>query len=304
LQLWVDDERKSLDRGGIELGSGARVVRSADGQVFEIEFPNGTQLIATPKFWPTQQKWYMNVNVYQTTASEGIMGALARGSWLPALPNGGSLGAKPAAEHDRYVALNQQFANAWRITDKTKSLFAYADGTSPATFNKPIWPPEQPPCTLQQEQGADPLPKHEAENVCAGVKNTQRKAHCVFDVSVTGERGFAELYLLTERLEDGATISKVYVDRPTSRNGEAVTLSAVVARKALHMGNTPTGKVQLILDDAEAGAPIPLDSNGRAEWKRVNLTRGRHRIAVQYIPDKAPFLSSSSAHTTHDVIER
>ena len=34
-------------------------------------------LIVTPAFWPDQQKWYLNVNVYGTTATEGIFGKLA-----------------------------------------------------------------------------------------------------------------------------------------------------------------------------------------------------------------------------------
>ena len=44
------------------------------GGATEITDARGTQLVVTPAFWDSQQKWYLNVNVYQTSAAEGVMG--------------------------------------------------------------------------------------------------------------------------------------------------------------------------------------------------------------------------------------
>ena len=101
---------------------------SSAGGGIEVDFPDETVLIVTPGWWPTESKWSLNVNVFHTPALEGIMGALARGSWLPALPDGSSMGPMPPGPlHDRYVALYQKFADAWRVTDKT-SLFRLRAG--------------------------------------------------------------------------------------------------------------------------------------------------------------------------------
>ena len=94
LQLRVDGKLVTLPANGLDLGSGGRVVSSAGGGI-EVDFPDETVLIVTPGWWPTESKWYLNVNVFHTPALEGIMGALARGSWLPALPDGSSMGPMP-----------------------------------------------------------------------------------------------------------------------------------------------------------------------------------------------------------------
>jgi hypothetical protein len=129
LQLRVDGVLKPLGAQGLNLGPGARVVKSSAGNGIEIDFPDGTSLTATPNFWgPPHNKWYLSVSVFRTPASEGIMGSLASGSWLPALPDGTSLGPMPATLPQRYSDLYGKFADAWRVTNTT-SLFDYAPGT-------------------------------------------------------------------------------------------------------------------------------------------------------------------------------
>ena len=71
-------------------------------------------------------------------------------TWLPLLPSGATVGPKPASLHERYVALYQTFADAWRVTDQT-SLFVYAPGTSTKTFTDRDWPAEKPPCKLKPQ---------------------------------------------------------------------------------------------------------------------------------------------------------
>src|SRR5213078_1076760 len=113
-------------------GPGQGGVKPSPGNGIEVDFPDGTVLFATPLFWTSQGKWYLNVDVYHTVATDGIMGAIAPGSWLPSLPNGLSIGPLPASLHQRYLDLYTRFADAWRVTDKT-SLFDYKQGTSTDT---------------------------------------------------------------------------------------------------------------------------------------------------------------------------
>ena len=204
LQLRVDGALTAVGPGGVDLGDGGRITGTSAPGGIRIEFPNGTVLIVTPGWWASQSKWYLNANVYQTSATEGIMGTLARGSWLPALPDGTSLGVRPAALHDRYVTLYETFADAWRVSDTT-SLFDYASGTSTADFTRDSWPQESPPCVLPRERPAEPVAVEVAERACRRIADPDRRANCVFDVTVTGETGFAETYVLTERVEETET---------------------------------------------------------------------------------------------------
>jgi hypothetical protein len=203
LQLRVDGVLTTLGASGLGLGSGGRVLSSAGGGI-EIDFPDGSVLNVTPGWWTSQKKWYLTLSVFHTPATEGIMGAIAPGSWLPALSDGTSLGAMPASLHQRYLDLNQTFADAWRVTDKT-SLFDYAPGTSTATFTLSSWPKENPPCVLPENPPAKPLDPRTAKNLCRQIVDRNMYANCVFDVTVTGEPGFAKTYLLTQRIRAAST---------------------------------------------------------------------------------------------------
>jgi hypothetical protein len=308
LQLRVDGNLTTLPANGLHLGSGGRVASSAGG-IIEIDFPDETVLIVTPGWWSTESKWYLNVDVFHTPALEGIMGARARGSWLPALSDGTSLGPKPAALHQRYVDLYDKFADSWRVTNKT-SLFDYAPGTSTATFTLPAWPRENPPCVIPDQPPMKPLPAAEARKLCRDVVDKNRNADCVFDVTVTGNPGFAKTYLLSQRIQAGSTTVTVSDDKDPTKPEELVTFTATVARNATVAGGesggrgAPTGTVQFTLDGEKAGAPVKLDSKGQARWKVSSLKVGDHRVAARYIPEKASaFLESGSPDESHTVRE-
>ena len=81
MQLRIDGNLTTLPANGIDLGANGRVVSWAGGGI-EVDFPDETTLIVTPNWWPTESKWYLNVDVYHSAALEGVMGARARGSWL------------------------------------------------------------------------------------------------------------------------------------------------------------------------------------------------------------------------------
>ena len=301
MQLRVDGTLTTLGPQGLGLGPGGRVVKSAVGGGIEISFPDGTLVVVTPDFWASQGKWFLNVNAYHTPAQDGTMGALAPGSWLPALPDGTSMGPRPASLHDRYVALYDKFGAVWRVTDAS-SLFDYAPGTTTSTFTIPSWPMENPPCVLPHTTPVQPLPAATAKEVCSRVKSRDRRADCVFDVTVTGEKGFAKAYLLTERIQRGLTSTTMTQDRELSKPGELVVFTAAVTPAAGGKGSV-TGTVEFVLDGEKAGGPVAIE-NGRARWRTATLKPGKHEVAARYTPAAGSvFLSSSSAELLHVIGE-
>jgi hypothetical protein len=212
LVLRVDGKVAEMTGREIPFPSGGRIVRTtADGGI-QVEYPGGTVVIVTPAWWTTHQIWYMNINVHHSRATEGVMGAIAPGNWLPALPDGSFMGPQPASLHQRYLDLYEQFADAWRVAAAT-SLFDYEAGLSTADFTIDSWPIESPTsCTAPPQPGVppvttvlSPLPQAEAEQICGAIAASDRKANCVQDVMATGERAFAETYTVTERIDNRPT---------------------------------------------------------------------------------------------------
>lgn len=300
MQLRIDGVLTPLTAQGTNLAGGGRVVKAPTGDGLEVHFPDETILYAIPGWWAWQGKWYLNVHISRTRATDGIMGALAQGSWLPALPNGQSLGAMPGSLHQRFVDLNQTFADAWRITPST-SLFDYAPGTSTATFTLKSWPAEKPPCTLAQGEPAKPAELAVAQAACSGVTGEKAKADCIYDVRVTGETGFAKTYLASQRIRIGATRTTIAADKNSSRLGSPVTFTASVSLLA---SDAPVfaGAVQFTVDGARAGDPVRLDDGGRAKWTTTSLPLNTHQIAAIYLgAEAAGMLPSSSATLPHTV---
>jgi hypothetical protein len=204
LDLRVDGVLTVVDLQGLNLGNGGRVKKAAVGDGIEIEFPDGTDMIVTSKWWTSQSKWYLNIDVSGSSAREGIMGAVLPRTWLPSLPDGTTMGPIPATLHQRYLDLYQTFNNAWRVTNLT-SLFDYAPGTSTGTFTNPGWPPEFPPCVIPDVPPVQSLPLEDALMICAPVLDEDMNAECVFDVQALGEPTVVEAYLDTQKLLAGAT---------------------------------------------------------------------------------------------------
>ncbi len=209
MQLRVNGQLVSLGDNGIDLpGDQAGIL---DGRIvpvgatYQITDARGTQLVVTPAFWDSQQRWYLNVNVYQTTATAGVMGRLAERSWLPALPDGKSLGPMPESLNERYQQLYEQFADAWRVTDAT-SLFDYAPGTNTATFTLDEWPRSNPEsCALEGQMSAQPATPEVAAEACKGVTDAAQRADCVFDVTFTGHTGFGQSYEAMQNVRPNGT---------------------------------------------------------------------------------------------------
>ena len=170
LQLLVDGVPTTIGENGLALDSGGRVVKSIwDG--IEIHFPNGTLMVVTSNWWGSQRLWVLNVRVFHTPATEGIMGVIAPNSWL-----------KP------------EFAKTWRVTEKT-TLFDYAGEETTKTFTLPIFPKEKIPPMKPENVVL-------AQNVCGEVVDNNMKKDCVFDVAVTGDPIFAKSSLVSQMIQN------------------------------------------------------------------------------------------------------
>lgn len=299
LQLRVDGVLKTLGSTAIGLGSGGRIAQTSTPGGLEVDFPDETALFVTPGWWPSQSKWYLNVDVAHTPALAGVLGVIPQGSWLPALPDGSSMGPMPGALHDRYVDLYQKFADAWRVTDKT-SLFDYAPGTSTDTFTMRVWPLEQPPCVLPHTEPVRPVSRLVAERACRPITADNMHDNCVFDVMVTGNPGFAKTYLVTQQIKVGpATKISVYDHRDPTEVEEPVTFTATVVAGI----GVPSGMVQFFLDGSKAGPALNLDPKGQAIWKTSGLKPGKHKVAATYIPSSGSvFLPNTSSDEEHTVL--
>lgn len=201
LQLRINGVLTPLPANGtIPLGADGLLRRSGPNGL-EVVFADESSLVATPTWWPGQNIWYMNVGVFRTLATSGIIGARAAGGWLPALPDGTSVGPMPAPLPQRYATLYQTFGNAWRVSSAT-SLFDYQPGTSTATFTVPDWPRLGGQCLIANSKTppAKPVAPAVAEKACAAIEDRRVRRDCVFDVTVTGEVGFAESHLQSQRL--------------------------------------------------------------------------------------------------------
>ncbi|WP_223645656.1 VWD domain-containing protein [Corallococcus sp. EGB] len=205
LELRVDGKPVTLDKE-LLLPSGGRITSTPASGGIRIESPGGTRITITVDWWAHYHLWYMNIGVEQARATEGLLGPIAPGNWLPTLSDGSQLGALPGDLTDRHVGLYEKFGESWRVTKET-SLFDYASGYSTASYTLRGWPEyKADQCRITKAPVGIPvvdplkaLPLEEAEALCKGVSE-ERRRECVQDVSSTGEPGFAGTFITTEKL--------------------------------------------------------------------------------------------------------
>jgi hypothetical protein len=290
LELRVNGVLRNLTAAGITLAGGGRVARSSVGGL-EIEFPDGSRLMVTPGYWNSQSQWYLNVNAYGIDAYHGIMGSLSRGGWLPSLPDGSSMGPKPASLAQRYVDLNQKFADAWRVDDKS-SLFDYAPGMGTANFTLDGWPKDKPPCEVPKDKPVEPATREVALEACKVVKDKQRNENCVFDVMATGEPGFAKTFALTERMERFGTTTKIQDVSKKPGSDQVVFRARVLPLTAQEV---PKGAVQFLSDGKPVGELVSLDADGEAIWDAKGIDPKKYVVAAQYFPGRDSRLLESTS---------
>ncbi len=309
LHLWVDHVQRNLGPEGIDLSTcncpnpdprtSGRIVRSADEKSFEIWYAEGTKLVIVPTWWPAHNVWYLDANVYDTTASQGLIGRTTNG-WLPEKANGSSVGPKPAALSDRYRQVYDEFGNSWRVTP-ANSLFEPA-GTSVPNIIDTTWPRNNPSsCLIGGQPSVLPATQEAAAKACEGVVNPQMRSNCIADVKVTGFTGFADGYKRSEQLVPGATATQLSADSATSQPGAAVKFTANVRRAISTMGKLTSGSVHFLVDGTPAGNPVAIGADGDAVWTTSNLSAGTHKVIARYQPSGfgEVFRPSSSAELDH-----
>lgn len=204
MELRVDGSLVTLPPQGLNLGGGNWLARAGTTEGIDARAADGTRVIITPEFWTSQGYWYMNVDVRDTPAREGILGYIIGNDWLPRAPNGSSFGAKPASIAARHTLLNKTFADAWRVTNAS-SLFDYAPGTSTADFTFRDWPPEPgKPCVIPSQTPVAPMPRERAVQLCSVIKDKDVFENCVFDAVAMGDPGVVKAYVRTLQLRGDA----------------------------------------------------------------------------------------------------
>ncbi len=226
LELRIDGKPTLLSNAAIPLREGGRIVPTNSQGGLEVQFPGGTRIAVTPSFWESHQLYYMNINVYHGRATEGIMGAIAPNNWLPMLSSGDFLGPRPLTSlAQRHNDLYKTFADSWRVNETT-SLFYYEPGLSPAAFIVPGWPVYQAQNCLAPRQPGVPattttptIGQAQAQQLCSGLVDVQRRENCIQDVMATGAPIFAETYLKSQYLDQRILIAPPELISPP-RNGK------------------------------------------------------------------------------------
>ena len=310
LMLFVNGEPAGLPKTGLDLGEHRVSTFEAGGQTgLRVDYAHGPVLMVTPRFWSPYGLWYLDINIANSNADEGLMGSIPKGSWLPALLDGSTVGPKPASAHDRYVALYRTFADAWRLTDIT-SLFVYFKGQSTKSYTDRDWPSEKLPCSLKPgfPQPANPIrkniPLRKAKAICKDVTLKDLNAACVFDVATTGDKNFAQGYLIAQDLQLRSTAVQIVGDKPQTRPGESLTITAIVLPLS-YDSPKPKGTVRFLVDGMPVGKPVRLDKQGRASFKTKRLKRGDHMLRAVYSGGgRHKHHASSSPNLLHTVGEK
>lgn len=299
LDLFMNGKRARLSDRGLRIGGHRISTFDADGAVgLRIDWAHQAVLQVTPRFWNSHNIWYMNIAVSSATGRGGLMAPIARGSWLPPMPNGQPLGPKPADPDERYRQLYRIFGEAWRVTDQT-SLFHYASGTSTETFTDRDWPGEGLPCNVKpglEIPGAPVLTGMDlaqAEQICSFLTDDGLRQDCVFDVAVTGDESFAAGYRFAADLKSKSTGVTVSVGEG-ERGGTRFTV--LIAKVRLLSGGVPPGgTVSFWSGDTRLSPDIPIAADGTATWDADADSAGPQEVTARYDGGDAGFDSESPA---------
>jgi hypothetical protein len=211
LQLRLDGKLiEKLGPRGMVLSQGGRILPIASHGALKIEFADGADIVITPDFWHQHQVWFLNVDFRRVRATDGLIGSVGNGQWLPALADGSRMGLRPTDASRRYRDLYVTFADSWRVTAAT-SLFDYAAGATTHTYTFKEWPGENAStCRAPEIPGAKwgeplkPLSAEIARQHCRDVIEWQRRANCEADVMATGDPTFVDAYVRTEQIQRNA----------------------------------------------------------------------------------------------------
>lgn len=301
LDFFLDGKPFDLTRRGIFLDGNRVSFFDANGkQALRVDYGHRAVLTVTPWFWSSHNIHCLNVRVSHVGEGRGLMGEITSDSWLPVLPNGAKFGPKPASLSKRFDDLYRTFADGWRVTNAT-SMFTYNAGESTATFTDRDWPSEKPPCKMkpQFDTGAPeptPIDVDDAKKVCALVTEGDLFENCVFDVAATGEKEFAEAYLVAQKIRLEGTSVQVVSDVRNPKPGDKICFTAIVSMFHLK-SRIPKGTIAFFIDNKRVSEPIRVDEKGRAQFK-IELKEGVHKVHAEFnVPEtkEQNFSNSTSA---------
>ena len=188
-----------------DLGGGAAIKPIKNG--IEVDFPDGTVL------WTLSVgRWGINAVIQPSDAlksgGRGLMGPITPGGLgVPALPDGTQLPVAPDFA-TRHNIVYGQFADAWRVTDQS-TLFDYDPGKSTESYTDRSFP------TVANDQlldnaiaSPDPNQRAAAQQACASVTDADLLSDCTFDVTATGDAGFAQQYTIEQDFYDNGVATQ------------------------------------------------------------------------------------------------
>ena len=208
-ELRVDGGVVKVPKSGLNFTDGSRITLADSAGALDVKAADGTHVIVASNFWTAQGYWYLNVDVLNSPAREGLMATLLPANWLPLAPDGSSFGPAPSTATARHALLNQKFANAWRVAAST-SLFDYVAGTSTKNFTDVNWPPAPgKACTgspLALNTPVRPMNAERARSLCVVVKDASARESCVFDAIAMADTNVPQAYLRSLKLRAAAIV--------------------------------------------------------------------------------------------------
>ena len=240
----------------VDLGGGAKIVTHPEAT--ELTLADGTVVWLLP-----HGQYGIIVQLAPSDALRadggGLLGPVAPGgSVLPLLADGTPL-PRPKSVEERHQFLYERFADSWRVSDAT-SLFDYGPGQSTTDFTDRAFPTESADVSIAS------LPDEivaGAMDACAGIADATLWLQCIYDVGVTGNSGFAELYALAQALLD---------DGVAAPDGEPATPAPAV-------GSIVGGPVAPILTGLRALLGSALADDGTL-YLSVQLADGRYQVVA------------------------
>ncbi|MCU1504367.1 MAG: protease 1 precursor [Ilumatobacteraceae bacterium] len=187
------DGKVATPASSVDLGPGAHLAW-APGSV-EIGLPDGTTLWALGR-----DRYGLVVQIAPSDAlrqhATGLLGPVVPGgAGLPALPDGTRL-ARPVNDHERFEQRYVRLAGAWRVEAST-SLLDHPNGRTTAGDTTTDFPDEASPSGLAELDGGSVAA---AMTTCTAITDAVLWGQCVYDVALTADGGFAQLYARAEQL--------------------------------------------------------------------------------------------------------
>jgi hypothetical protein len=172
----------------------------------QIEIPGGTDVIVTPAWWAHYKVWYLNIDVRHAAREPGrarrhcaqqLAAGVAQRHVLRSASVGAFVALQTALREVRGCVARVESDYLVRLCARHLDRDVHAERM--ALFRAEV-------CSLPKGWEADVEPQKPieidiAKRLCGPIVNPVRRDNCMQDVMVTGEVGFADTYLATEKIQ-------------------------------------------------------------------------------------------------------